>query len=324
MGKGKKKARGKGKIGVKTNDNACGGRGGGTVVEPPQEPEQEEHQGPTPEQWERARLAAANRTNDPLKSWIRPGKEECPICMIPLPLLQSDSCYLVCCGKTICGACDKGQWKVDMEGQRERLCPFCRRTDDFEYNDERRVKQVMKLADAGHHDALEWIALTYFKGEMGLRQDKAEGLKWYRRAVEAGNGKAAYSLGYCYWQGDGVDKDCDKAMEYFSKAADHGYVPAFFVMGSILVQKGDIEEGVLNIRKAAVCGLCDENLFGVLRNGFRDGFITKEEYAVTLRGNQTACNEMKSEAREGWKTMLSEGTGEGWEKVYLKQKAAMK
>ena len=28
--------------------------------------------------------------------------EECPVCFVPLPFNESDSCYWVCCGKTIC------------------------------------------------------------------------------------------------------------------------------------------------------------------------------------------------------------------------------
>ena len=58
---------------------------------------------------------------------------------------------------------------------------------------------------------------------------------------------------------------------------------------------------MLNLRKAAMCGLSDDSLFDLLRNGFKVGFITKEEYAYTLRENQKACNEMKNGPREMWR-----------------------
>ena len=73
----------------------------------------------------------------------------------------------------------------------------------------------MKLANTGNGEAMRRIGRYYFKGEMGLQQDKAEGLKWYHRAVEAGSGRAAYGLGRCFNEGDGVDRNDDKALEYF-------------------------------------------------------------------------------------------------------------
>ena len=58
------------------------------------------------------------------------------------------------------------------------------------------------------------------------------------------------------------------------------------------------------MRKAAMCGMSDENLFKALRHSFREGYITKDEYAYTLRENQAACNEIKSEARETYKKVV--------------------
>ena len=57
------------------------------------------------EQIERARLAAATRTEDPLKNWTRPILEDCPICMLPLPRSESETNYCVTCGKTVCMGC---------------------------------------------------------------------------------------------------------------------------------------------------------------------------------------------------------------------------
>ena len=37
---------------------------------------------------------------------------------------------------------------------------------------------------------------------------------------------AQYSLGYCYENGWGIVKDMEKALEYYHKAADHGYEDA--------------------------------------------------------------------------------------------------
>ena len=165
----------------------------------------------------------------------------------------------------------------------------------------------MKRVNAGHHEAIYRVARYYFMGEMyGLRQDKAEGLRWHDRAIEAGSGDAAYNIGNIYLNGDGVEQDHVRAFEYFQKAAKLGDIHAFLQVGHVLLSKGEIEEGMLNYRKAAICGMSEDSLFDLLRNGCRDGFITKEEYAFTLRENQKACNEINSEGREMWKEMLSD------------------
>ena len=259
----------------------------------------------TPEQMERARLAAANRKEDPLKNWTRIQNEECPICMLPLPHEASYFIYCVTCGKTVCMGCIISTAKVhrrdggDEETATEKAttCPYCR-SDTANEDGKYVLEQEMKRASTGNGEAMDRVGEYYFDGEMGLQQDKDEGLKWYHRALEAGSGRAAFSLGKCYLQGDGVEQDIDKAFDYIQKAAELDFIFAFKLIGLLLLLKGEIEEAYINYRKAVISGISDDGLFNALRKGFKDGYITKDEYAFTLRENQKACNEMKSVARE--------------------------
>ena len=302
MGKGKKKKANKGKKnGKKVMDDTGVGLYASYL------------HATTPEQKERARLAAANRTEDPLKNWTRPMQEECPICMLPFPLGASGSKYCITCGKIVCAGCmissglahirDGGDAETAFE--KAKTCAFCRSNTDVD-DKKTTLEKEMKRANTGNGESMFRIARYYFGGEMGLRQDKAEGLKWYHRAVEAGSGKAAYLIGNLYLTGDGVDQDEDIALDYIQKAADLGNVFAFHVVGMILVNKGDIEDGMLNYRKAVICGMSDDGLFNTLRSGFREEYVTKEEYAFTLREHQKACNEVKSDGSEAYKSIRSE------------------
>ena len=60
-------------------------------------------------------------------------REDCPICMIPLPLSESELTFMTCCGKKICMGCT---WKEvknsEKKGLRfeEQICAFCRRPED--------------------------------------------------------------------------------------------------------------------------------------------------------------------------------------------------
>ena len=80
-------------------------------------------------------------------------------------------------------------------------------------------------------------------------------------------------------------------MEYARKAADLGRVSSFGMVGQLLLQEKDLDGA------GAICGLSDARTFDVLREGFKLGYITKDEYAMTLRENQKSVNETKSDSR---------------------------
>ncbi len=49
---------------------------------------------------------------------------------------------------------------------------------------------------------------------------------WYRKAAEQNEAKAAYALGLCYADGDGVPRDLVEAYEWLAIAAARGQKPA--------------------------------------------------------------------------------------------------
>jgi TPR repeat protein len=51
------------------------------------------------------------------------------------------------------------------------------------------------------------------------------------KAAKQGNARAQHRLGFCYGQGKGVDMSSDSAVEWFKKAAEQGYVPAYESLG---------------------------------------------------------------------------------------------
>ena len=52
-----------------------------------------------------------------------PPKEDCPICMLPIPTLSKGSKYKICCGKRICSGCI---YAVALRDGGIGICPFCR------------------------------------------------------------------------------------------------------------------------------------------------------------------------------------------------------
>ena len=50
-------------------------------------------------------------------------------------------------------------------------------------------------------------------------------MEYFTLAAEQGYPPALFSVGDCYYLGLGVEKDPDKAAEYYRKALDAGYDP---------------------------------------------------------------------------------------------------
>ena len=68
-------------------------------------------------------------------------------------------------------------------------------------------------------DAQRWIGLTYRQG-LGVRQDFAQALIWFRKAADQGDELAQFFLGVMYRDGNGVPQDKAQALVWYHKSAD--------------------------------------------------------------------------------------------------------
>ena len=85
-----------------------------------------------------------------------------------------------------------------------------------------------------------WVA----KGEECEKNEKyEEAMEWYLKAVEEGDLDACCSIGYLYKYGKGVEEDDDKALEWFTLAADQGSVLGMIrVMDYLMYEKEEYLE----------------------------------------------------------------------------------
>jgi TIR domain/Sel1 repeat len=73
--------------------------------------------------------------------------------------------------------------------------------------------------------------LSYQHG-LGVQQDYAQAMAWYRKAADQGNADAQYNIGVLYHNGRGVRQDYAQAKAWFQKAADQGSAAAQFEMAN--------------------------------------------------------------------------------------------
>jgi TPR repeat protein len=62
-----------------------------------------------------------------------------------------------------------------------------------------------------------------------VEKDMEKGLEWYRKAADLGNARSMYALGYAYQCGQGVETDLAEAAKWYEKAALAGHQNALQV-----------------------------------------------------------------------------------------------
>jgi len=220
-----------------------------------------------------------------------PPREECPICFLPLPLEGKKSSFKSCCGKTVCNGC---MYAMQMSAEGAYLCAFCREPNAVAA--EEHIKRTKKLMDKGNGDAFYMFAGCYAKAEQGLPQDVQKCNELLLEAGELGCAQAYYNLGVHYNTGRGVEVDVNKAMHYWELAAMGGHIMARHNLGCIAGKAGKYDRAKKHYILAAKAGF--EISLDQVKEGYMDGFVTKDEYASTLRAYQKSIGEMKSSARD--------------------------
>ena len=96
-------------------------------------------------------------------------------------------------------------------------------------------REWMKLARAGDAAAQRNIGQMYRLG-LGVRQDDAKAVEWYRRAAEQGLSRAQANLGMMYLLGRGTEQDYGEAARWFARAAAQGHVISMYNLGQLYEQ----------------------------------------------------------------------------------------
>ena len=83
------------------------------------------------------------------------------------------------------------------------------------------IPLLEELAGQGHVVAQLSLGSCYDNGD-GVTHNEEKAVYWYTKAAEAGNVKAQQLLAYCYYNGNSETRDYVKAAEWFRRASDQG------------------------------------------------------------------------------------------------------
>ena len=223
---------------------------------------------------------------------------ECPICFLPMPLDPSKSVFEACCSKLICQGCVYENYKSSKKDSVKALkCPFCR--EPVSSGDNETLKRLMKRIKANDPAALR---------QMGVERHKEGDLdgafEYLTKAADLGDSSALYRLGIMYWKGEGVEKDEEKMVYHWEKAAIGGDPNARHNLGCNEAENGRVERSVKHFIIAANLG--HEGSMKALWKHYSLGNITKEDLEATLRTHQAAIDEMRSSERDDGEIALKE------------------
>ena len=228
-------------------------------------------------------------------------KEECPICMIPLPIKEEEIRFMTCCGKKICDGCNykhavnhiKKMTTQATQGAplEERKCAFCcqsrARWDS--------IKPLKKLVKKNKPYAFVQMAERYKSGD-GVIQSYTRALEMIIRAAELGDANAFAIIAIHYQEGTVVEQNESKVLEYQEVAAKKGSIGA----------NRNAQLMIKHLKIVASAGYKEamDSLMDYYKN---NELLTKAELAETLRAFQTSKNAMKSKDRDDARTARDDG-----------------
>ena len=222
---------------------------------------------------------------------------DCPICCLPVPIEQTKSTLNVCCSKRICNGCDHANKLREYDGRLLHKCPFCRKKlpDTQEEADVQRMKRV---------EANDPTAICHMGSKRNHEGDNNAAFEYWTRAADLGDAEAHYQLSNLYRDGEGVLKDEKRERHHLTVAAIGGHPVARHNLACMEGGNGQHNRAAKHFIIAAKLGY-DKSLKCV-KEMYKAGVVSKEDFGTVLRGYQAAIEATKSPQREEVSIFLAE------------------
>lgn len=106
--------------------------------------------------------------------------------------------------------------------------------DDKKISEDMSVEELLESAESGNGRSYTTLGQKYENGD-GVEQNYDKALEYYLLSAEADNAdfKGLRYAALLYYEGKGVEQDYDKAREYFIKAAEAGDISAAYYLGTM-------------------------------------------------------------------------------------------
>ena len=189
--------------------------------------------------------------------------------------------------------------RCNTRRNKDVLCAFCRTPQTF--SNEEQIKRLKKLIVNGNAEAFYTLGCKYAEGRnqgsfsegLGLPQDYQKANELFLKGGELGCADAYFNLGNLYNNGQGVERDMEKAAYYWELAAIKGNVQARYILGcnELHIGQNSQSSSVISYRYSRremkhmmISSKTGHKLsFDDVTIGFKHGAVSKEDYEMTFR-----------------------------------------
>ena len=225
-------------------------------------------------------------------------RDECPICMITMPIDATQVAFNPCCRKFICNGCIHAQTKEDIKSGKAYedwgACPFCRERTVGSDKVADEVKRCVEIHNCFY--AMNMLGIYYLNGECGLPRDLNKAIELFLEAGKLGCAEAYNNLGNIYILENGIDKDVRKAKKYYELAVIGGHAMSRYDLAVVEEKAFNYERSSKHFLIGARAG--DEDCLKAVKTYFEGGDVTKDEYSQALQAYHKQKENTKSAMRE--------------------------
>jgi len=193
-----------------------------------------------------------------------------------------------CCCKLICDGCDCANVIREQEEKLDHTCPFCRHpTPKSEEEGNRNVMTRIEANDP--------YALRHMGRERWGEGDYDGAFEYWTKAAGLGNIDSHYQLSVMYRKGQCVEKDEKKELHHLEQAAIGGHPDARNNLACFEWENSRHDRALQHWIVAAKLG--DDVSMKMVKEGFQEGLVSKEDFAAALRAHHAVVDATKSPQR---------------------------
>eukprot|EP00984_Skeletonema_dohrnii_P015736 scaffold6862_cov92-Skeletonema_dohrnii-CCMP3373.AAC.2 len=214
---------------------------------------------------------------------------DCPICFLHLSLDIQRAMMQTCCSKLICDGCAFANQKRELEEKLQAACAFCR--SHLPNTQEEADKNKMKRAKANDPVAMRHVGQKHCE-----EGDYERAIEYWTKAAELGGVEAHLDLACMYVEGKGVEKDEKRGLYHLVEAAIAGHPDARYNLAIKEGRNKRFDRAVKHFIISANLG--HDGSIQALKECYKDGLVSKEDFAAALRVHQAAEDATKSPQRD--------------------------
>jgi len=162
------------------------------------------------------------------------------------------------------------------------LCCFGSTSFGGSYEKQLEAK-IIKAKDGNVDDQFE-VGACYYDGDK-IKQDYEKAFYWFNKSAEQGHARSQFFLGHMFFSGRGVSQNYKQSVEWFTKSAEQGDADAQNYLGHIYAEgkavKKDFKKAVSWLKKAIEQG--NSTAWCELGSIYRDETYELHDYVKAIK-----------------------------------------